>query len=145
MKPCCHLPGDCILVVHGRLLKYANTVKPRGEGMENGFKWLLLATVGCSGLVACGWMEETPEPDRTITVVSIIGIIIIWGSFFYHKFVQGGGGDATAEEVDTESVPSETADAAVSEEVGAGADEERVQETGDKSPKSRRKKGKKRR
>ena len=30
------------------------------------------------------------EPDRTITIVSIIGLIIIWGSFFYHKFVQGG-------------------------------------------------------
>ncbi len=30
------------------------------------------------------------EPDRTIMIVSIIGIVIIWGSFFYHKFVQGG-------------------------------------------------------
>ncbi|MBT4501482.1 MAG: hypothetical protein HOC74_27385 [Gemmatimonadetes bacterium] len=36
-------------------------------------------------------MEEMVEPDRTIMVVSIIGLIIIWGSFFYHKYVQGGG------------------------------------------------------
>ena len=35
-------------------------------------------------------MEEMVEPDRTIMIVSIIGIVIIWGSFFYHKFVQGG-------------------------------------------------------
>jgi hypothetical protein len=36
-------------------------------------------------------MAEMVEPDRTIMIVSIIGLIIIWGSFFYHKFVQGGG------------------------------------------------------
>ena len=35
-------------------------------------------------------MEEMVEPDRTIMIVSIIGLIVIWGSFFYHKFVQGG-------------------------------------------------------
>lgn len=35
-------------------------------------------------------MEEMVEPDRTILIVSIIGLVIIWGSFFYHKFVQGG-------------------------------------------------------
>ena len=34
--------------------------------------------------------SEIVEPDRTITIVSIIGLIVIWGSFFYHKFVQGG-------------------------------------------------------
>ena len=39
-------------------------------------------------------MEEMVEPDRTIMIVSIIGIVIIWGSFFYHKFVQGGGADS---------------------------------------------------
>lgn len=36
-------------------------------------------------------MEEMVEPDRTITIVSIIGLVIIWGSVAYHKFVQGGG------------------------------------------------------
>jgi hypothetical protein len=35
-------------------------------------------------------MEEMVEPDRTIMIVSIIGLVIIWGSVFYHKFVQGG-------------------------------------------------------
>ena len=37
---------------------------------------------------------EMVEPDRTIMIVSIIGIVVIWGSFFYHKFVQGGGTSA---------------------------------------------------
>jgi hypothetical protein len=43
-------------------------------------------------------MEEMVEPDRTIMIVSIIGLIVIWGSFFYHKFVQGGAevGDSEA-------------------------------------------------
>jgi hypothetical protein len=36
-------------------------------------------------------MEEMVEPDRTIMIVSIIGLVIIWGSVLYHKFVQGGG------------------------------------------------------
>lgn len=35
---------------------------------------------------------EMVEPDRTIMIVSIIGLVVIWGSFFYHKFVQGGSG-----------------------------------------------------
>ena len=34
-------------------------------------------------------MEEMVEPDRTIMIVSIIGLVIIWGSVLYHKFVQG--------------------------------------------------------
>jgi len=46
-------------------------------------------------------MEEMVEPDRTIMIVSIIGLIVIWGSFFYHKFVQGGG-----EAADGESAPA---------------------------------------
>jgi len=43
-------------------------------------------------------MEEMVEPDRTIMIVSIIGLIVIWGSFFYHKFVQRGAqaGDSEA-------------------------------------------------
>lgn len=35
-------------------------------------------------------MEEMVEPDRTIMIVSIIGLVVIWGSVAYHKFVQGG-------------------------------------------------------
>ncbi len=43
-------------------------------------------------------MEEMVEPDRTIMIVSIVGLVVIWGSFFYHKFVQGGAeaGDSEA-------------------------------------------------
>ena len=40
---------------------------------------------------SCAWLDEMREPDRTITIVSIIGLVIIWGSVAYHKFVQGGG------------------------------------------------------
>jgi hypothetical protein len=35
-------------------------------------------------------MEEMVEPDRTILIVSIVGLVVIWGSVAYHKFVQGG-------------------------------------------------------
>ncbi|MEC7228103.1 MAG: hypothetical protein VXW00_14615 [Candidatus Latescibacterota bacterium] len=42
---------------------------------------------------------EMVEPDRTIMIISIIGLVVIWGSFFYHKFVQGGG--AQVNEADT--------------------------------------------
>ena len=37
---------------------------------------------------------EMVEPDRTIMIISIIGLVVIWGSFFYHKFVQGGEASA---------------------------------------------------
>ncbi len=48
---------------------------------------------------------EMVEPDRTIMIVSIIGLVVIWGSFFYHKFVQGGN---VSEAAQSEAVPSET-------------------------------------
>ena len=35
-------------------------------------------------------MQEMVEPDRTILIVSIIGLVVIWGSVAYHKFVQDG-------------------------------------------------------
>jgi hypothetical protein len=35
-------------------------------------------------------MDEMVEPDRTIVIVSIIGLVVIWGSVLYHKIVQGG-------------------------------------------------------
>ena len=51
---------------------------------------------------SCAWLDEMREPDRTITIVSIIGLVIIWGSVLYHKFVQGGtimgGGEAATDD-----------------------------------------------
>ncbi|MFH1571413.1 MAG: hypothetical protein ABIL09_25710 [Gemmatimonadota bacterium] len=44
-------------------------------------------------------MEQMVEPDRTIMVVSIIGLVVIWGSVAYHKFVQGGGPPRLADEL----------------------------------------------
>lgn len=35
-------------------------------------------------------MQEMVEPDRTILIVSIVGLVVIWGSVAYHKFVQDG-------------------------------------------------------
>ena len=35
-------------------------------------------------------MQEMIEPDRTIMIVSIIGLVIIWGSVAYRKFAQKG-------------------------------------------------------
>lgn len=63
-------------------------------------------------------MENMVEPDRTIMIVSIIGLVILWGSFFYHKFVQGeGGGEeesreggqdaATEDSLESEAVPTD--------------------------------------
>ena len=48
-------------------------------------------------------MEEMVEPDRTIMIVSIIGLVVIWGSFFYHKFVQGGAEAHVAEAPEIEA------------------------------------------
>ena len=49
-------------------------------------------------------MEEMVEPDRTIMIVSIIGLVVIWGSFFYHKFVQDGAETPSVEALETEAV-----------------------------------------
>lgn len=35
-------------------------------------------------------MQEMVEPDRTILIVSLIGLVVIWGSVAYHKWVQDG-------------------------------------------------------
>ncbi|MBT4101246.1 MAG: hypothetical protein HOM68_26265 [Gemmatimonadetes bacterium] len=58
-------------------------------------------------------MQEMIEPDRTILIVSVIGLIVIWGSVAYHKFVQ----DSAPAFVDDEQVQmlsddAQTADAA---------------------------------
>ena len=60
--------------------------------MKNEIAQLFLRLGICLGAVSCGGLEEMQEPDRSITIVSIIGLVIIWGSVLYHKFVQGGGG-----------------------------------------------------
>ncbi len=52
-------------------------------------------------------MQEMVEPDRTIMIVSIIGLVVIWGSFFYHKFVQGGGESVSADSPGEEVLPQD--------------------------------------
>jgi hypothetical protein len=58
-------------------------------------------------------MTEMVEPDRTIIIVSIIGLVVIWGGFFYHKFVQDGR-PAVEQTADAAGTPGEggTSDAA---------------------------------
>ena len=67
-------------------------------------------------------MQEMVEPDRTIMIVSIIGLVIIWGSVAYRKFAQKGGAGAVG--------------AAVSDAAAASGEQESSGEAG---------KGKKRR
>ncbi len=52
---------------------------------------------------------EMVEPDRTIMIISIIGLVVIWGSFFYHKFVQGGEVSAKDLDVSEDSLPDSDA------------------------------------
>ena len=68
-------------------------------------------------------MEEMVEPDRTIMIVSIIGIVIIWGSFFYHKFVQGGGGGDNSSGGSAQSLETDTPS---KESVEAGTEEQHL-------------------
>ncbi len=93
------------------------------------------------GGVSCGGEGQMQEPDRTITIVSIIGLIIIWGSFLYHKFLQGGGGEKSA----GDAQPS------VEEEVGAGSTPEESESSqrtkppvGNKGNTAKKKSGKRR-
>ena len=112
--------------------------------MGSKFMRLFFALAGCSFWAACGSMEEMVEPDRTITIVSIIGLVIIWGSFFYHKFVQGGGG-GPAEQPGAESILPEGEDTAAPEVSETEEEPPRGTEKRDQSSKSRRKKSRKRR
>ena len=66
-------------------------------------------------------MQEMVEPDRTIMIVSIIALVIIWGSVAYHKFVQDGGAKevspafatpSASDSVQTESPGGQTAQTA---------------------------------
>ena len=67
------------------------------------------------GAVSCGDEGQMQEPDRTITIVSIIGLIIIWGSVLYHKFVQGGGHNTSGQEADSEPARDEEPESALEE------------------------------
>ena len=82
-------------------------------------------------------MEEMVEPDRTILIVSIIGLVVIWGSFFYHKFVQQGGQER--EEVEPRPAVEREPTAADLAEAAAAAT------ASDKSSKSGKRKGRKKR
>lgn len=59
-------------------------------------------------------MQEMVEPDRTIMIVSVIGLVVIWGSVAYHKFVQGGGPPRVEDELPSAMSPAEA---------GAGGDQ----------------------
>lgn len=63
-------------------------------------------------------MQEMIEPDRTILIVSVIGLIVIWGSVAYHKFVQDS---APAVEDDDETLDDLQEPAAEVREEGQGA------------------------
>ncbi len=52
---------------------------------------------------------EMVEPDRTIMIISVIGLVVIWGSFFYHKFVQGGDVSAKDQDVSEGREPASDA------------------------------------
>ena len=66
------------------------------------------------GVASCGGEGQMQEPDRSITIVSIIGLIIIWGSFLYHKFIQGGGHKTSGQEADSEPAKEEKAESSQS-------------------------------
>ena len=88
-------------------------------------------------------MEDMVEPDLTIMIVSIIGLVVLWGSFFYHKFVQDpaaskSGGEAPEAVEETPAVA--LADPQEQEESAAPAPT-----GGARSKKGGKKKGKKRR
>lgn len=53
-------------------------------------------------------MQEMIEPDRTILIVSVVGLIVIWGSVAYHKFVQDS---APAVDDDADSALNESTEA----------------------------------
>jgi len=86
-------------------------------------------------------MENMVEPDRTIMIVSIIGLVILWGSFFYHKLVQGGGGGEEESREGGEDAATE--DSLESEAVPA--DRSQLEQNEGKAAKGGKKKGKKRR
>tara|TARA_Y100000588_G_C13730988_1_gene701410 strand:- start:377 stop:649 length:273 start_codon:yes stop_codon:yes gene_type:complete len=90
-------------------------------------------------------MENMVEPDRTIMIVSIIGLVVLWGSFFYHKFVQGGAESAGTEDVSVGGEQNVVDDSDNSEPESVPEVEPKPQKSEGKPAKSGKKKGKKRR
>ncbi len=77
-------------------------------------------------------MQEMIEPDRTILIVSVVGLIVIWGGVAYHKFVQDSapavddpelsgldaGADVEPDTDDTTSTPAAAASASPNPKAG---------------------------
>jgi len=78
-------------------------------------------------------MQEMVEPDRTIMIVSVIGLVVIWGSVAYHKFVQGGGPPRVEDELPAQasSIAAEEPSAAAAQP-GAAQAERRGKKRGKK-------------
>ena len=82
-------------------------------------------------------MQEMVEPDRTIMIVSIIALVIIWGSVAYHKFVQDGGTGAVAgPALVSEAVESDSAESAGASQMASPGTP--VQKSGNKKRKKKR-------
>ena len=85
-------------------------------------------------------MEEMVETGRTIMIVAIVGLVIIWGSVAYHKFVQGSGGGQVSGGDDVSTFA-----ATEGEESSASADQVAVSGgSSAQSGRSQRREGKKR-
>ncbi len=86
-------------------------------------------------------MEEMVEPDRTIMIVSIIALVIIWGSVAYHKFVQDGGGVPDRPEYEPVKMQAGKTDAIETSSSGSGdGGKARSSDTGKQRGKKREKK-----
>ncbi len=86
---------------------------------------------------------EMVEPDRTIMIVSIVGLVIIWGSVAYHKFVQGGGGGSAEAGPVAETVESDPVEDSAGS-AGGGRSSDSGQQFGEKRKKRGKSAGKKR-
>lgn len=86
-------------------------------------------------------MQEMIEPDRTILIVSVVGLIVIWGSVAYHKFVQDsapavdGNADSALNESTEAEPPTQAAPTDQASKGGKSA-------AGDKGGRKRKKGGK---
>ncbi|SVD60594.1 uncharacterized protein METZ01_LOCUS413448 [marine metagenome] len=86
-------------------------------------------------------MEKMVEPDRTIMIVSIVGLVIIWGSVAYHKFLQGSSGGGSAETGPGVQAVADTGDSGTS---ASGGRHGEGQQAGGQGKKGRKSAGKKR-
>ncbi len=86
-------------------------------------------------------MQEMIEPDRTILIVSVIGLIVIWGSVAYHKFVQDSA-PAYVDEDEDESRSDEAVGESDTSGQAKSAGQPSKPPAGGKTGKKRRKGGK---